>query len=79
MSGIGGQKEPYTTAVMAGGELHFIRVVMGHGRYRASCGLEGTVEGLKDRTAAELCTALTTCPGCFTVAWQYHLLREAKR
>ncbi len=77
---VGGPKQPYTTAVMADGQLHFIRLVMGHGRYRSSCGREGSVEKLKDRLAADLLDlGPLPCPRCFTVAWQYHLLREAKR
>ena len=83
----GGQKEPYTTAVMDGGELHFIVYIWGRTSreapiiYRASCGLEGGVTNLKDRTAKELAeenSIRPTCPLCFTVAWQYHLLREAR-
>ena len=80
MSRTGGPKRPYTTAVMTDGEFHFIRLVLGGGHYGASGGREGTVQYLADREAKEIINpGPPRCPRCFTVAWQYRLLREVRR
>lgn len=75
----GGPKQPYTTGYINDAELHFIKRAAGGGRHETECGRIEVVSDLKDRTAAEVLGVEEHCQDCITVAWNYHLGREARR
>ena len=78
----GGPEQPYTTGYINTEELHFVkrltlRPPSGATQWEMECGRIGPVTELKDRTAAEVLAVEELCQGCITVAWTYHLGREA--
>lgn len=77
-------KQPYTTGYINTDELHFVKraayqALGAPTAWEMECGRIGPVRELKDRTAAEVLATEELCGACVTVAWTYHLQREAGR